>query len=122
VDFQYSLDGTSVENCIIENFNAVIENEAVSSTGASKAYHMLYPRVFMMWDTAIIEAYHQEGESRHWTSGAGQGLHASGEGECYLAFLKETQDFIRSELNMDRFPEKSPAKVMDEYNYAKYTL
>jgi len=83
---------------------------------------MLYPQVFMMWDTAIIEAYHREGESRHWRADSGRGLHVRGGGECYSMFLNETQDFTRSDLDTDRFSGKSPAKVMDEYNYAKYTL
>lgn len=122
VDFQTSVNDIPIGTHIVQNFNEALQLEAVSSTGASKAFHILYPPVFMMWDAGIIEVYHREGESLHWKAGAGKGIHTRGKGECYLAFLKETQDSIQSELDMDQFPDKTPAKIMDEYNYAKYTL
>lgn len=122
VDFSKSVDGSSVGEHVLVGFSKLYEMEAIGSTGASKAFHMLYPPVFMMWDRAIIERYHRRGESSHQEAGTGKGKHAKGQGECYLEFLKETQHFVQTKLNMAVFPNKTPAKVMDEYNYAKYTL
>lgn len=122
IEFDRGVGGTPIDEHIINGFNELLENKAIGTTGASKAFHMLYPTVFMMWDKAITEEYHREGEPLHWESGANRGEHKRGEGECYVNFLKETQQFVETTLDMDRFRGKTPAKVMDEYNYAKYTL
>lgn len=122
INLEHSFGGTSLEEHMVKEFNDFLDNPAIGYTGASKAFHMLYPAVFMMWDQAIKDAYHQEGEPRHRKASAGKGEHTSGTGECYVVFLKEIKEFVESELDMKQFSNKTPAKVMDEYNYAKYTL
>ena len=41
LDFQKSIDGIQISERIVEGFNRLLAEEAISSTGASKAFHML---------------------------------------------------------------------------------
>lgn len=122
IDFDQEIDGQSVAEHISDGYNELLKQERINATGASKAMHMLHPTTFMMWDDAIMDAYHKEGEGNHWNAGSHQGHHTRGDGECYLAFLGETQEFIIETTDFGEEFGKDPAKVMDEYNYAKYTL
>lgn len=122
VEFSESVGGEAIEEHISTSFDYLLGQTAIGRTGASKTFHMFYPKVFMMWDTAIVEAYHHQGAPRHWKEDRGKGEHANGGGDCYMAFLKETQEFIRTELELSQFDGESPAKVMDEFNYATHTF
>lgn len=122
IEFGEVFGGEAIEEHISNSFNYLLDLTAIGRTGASKTFHMFYPDVFMMWDTAIVKAYHKKGAPRHWMENRGKGEHTNGTGECYVAFLKETQDFIRTELDLSQFEGKSPAKVMDEFNYATHTF
>lgn len=116
VNFQYELKNKELGGYIEDCFDSFLEETSIGSTGASKALHMFSPKVFMMWDNGIIAEYHKDGEENHWRK------HSSGSGECYVTFLKETQKFIVKNLDMDELESDNPVKIMDEYNYAKYTL
>lgn len=115
-DFQKRLGNKRLRKHIEDFFNSLKKEDAIGSTGASKFLHMFYPEVFMMWDGSIISEYHKEKEKNHWKK------HSSGSGECYAEFLDETQEFIREKLDLEKLGRNNPAKVMDEYNYAKHTL
>jgi len=116
INFNTKLKEESIGQYIVDNFNEFCKEKAIGSTGASKAFHMLHPKVFMMWDDRIVNQYHKKEAEPHWRK------HKKGKGKCYLTFLKEIQKFIKKKLDSNKFPDKDPTKIMDEYNYAKYTL
>lgn len=89
------------------------------STGASKFLHILFPKLFVMWDSKIREMYD-----------------ISPDENGYFEFLKEMQRIIKKtledfakdkELDVERAREEliaicdgyNPTKVLDEYNYLK---
>lgn len=93
--------------------------EVVKYTGASKLLHILNPQFFMMWDDAIRYGY---------------GCSENGEG--YFNFLYRSQREIQEVLQTYRTEHdatkeisqriyngqtKSILKLLDEYNWAKYT-
>ncbi|MHA2370181.1 MAG: hypothetical protein ACXADX_15310 [Candidatus Hodarchaeales archaeon] len=106
----------SSQETIIHAFSQLAET--VKYTGASKALHILNPDFFMMWDEKI----------RH-----GYGCYKNGEG--YFNFLLRSQVEIRkivetyskehdsgpisTQIYQGRL--RSELKLLDEYNFAKYT-
>jgi len=116
IDFEVYVGDKKIGDWIAEGFDELCEEKAIGYTGASKLFHMFFPNVFMMWDRKIIDTYHGDGEENHWRK------HTNGGGNCYLVFLKETQSFIRKYVKKRELEEKNLVKIMDEYNYAKYTL
>jgi len=102
----------------------------IEFTGASKILHMLNPFAFMMWDNNIRNAYHKLHTDNH----------KSGSPECYLEFLKQSQEIIKtilSKRNEDdiwsnhlTFIDKdfmmafsfreSMLKMLDECNYVRF--
>jgi len=76
--------------------------------GAAKALHLLAPRLFPLWDRAIAQAYGLP-LSRAGSNGYGYW--------CYMLISKrQCMDVIRD------IPRcQSPLKLIDEYNYCRYT-
>jgi hypothetical protein len=75
--------------------------------GVAKALHLLGPAYFPLWDEKIARAY----DCYYTKDAAG----------CYLAFFriaKETAEALASHVQVG---SKSLIKLIDEYNYAKYT-
>jgi hypothetical protein len=106
----------SSKEAIVHAFSQLAET--VKYTGASKALHVLNPEFFMMWDEKI----------RH-----GYGCYKNGEG--YFNFLLRSQwevyEIIET-YSKEHGPEpislqiyqghpRSELKLLDEYNFAKYT-
>ena len=73
----------------------------------AKALHLLAPDFFPLWDRAIAIAY-----------GCDYSNEPSGK---YLAFCKKMRILAEVARCYVSHPEKSLLKLMDEYNYAKYT-
>jgi hypothetical protein len=92
-----------------------------SPTTLSKILHLLNPKIFVMWDNAIVEEYHRKNRRVDYTA------------RGYLEFLKETQKvvlkaFIEHEKEtgktLDKIEEeleskykKTITKIIDEYNW-----
>lgn len=82
---------------------------AKSPVSAAKALHLLAPGYFPLWDEAIAIAY--------------QCRYADKPAEKYLRFLEISRDMI-SILSIDAHENqsgKTMLKLIDEYNYARYT-
>jgi len=104
------------------------EDKVFTPTGVSKALHLLAPNFFPIWDNRIADGY--ECYSR--------------DSEDYLCFMYKMKDLekevinsylvvhggakesVRERICWDLYPEKvfkKPLlKLMDEYNYSRYTL
>ena len=138
-----SFDLEKLEKCIAENFSAIEtfrersiidygENDDPSLTrlfkefltalaisednkaagrkspvAVSKALHLLAPGFFPLWDKAIAMAYRCDYTRRP----AGQ----------YLAFIRKTQKIARNLQGVSVPPGKTLPKLIDEFNYAKFT-
>jgi hypothetical protein len=111
-------------------FSVFSSKESIGFTGASKILHLLNPYVFMMWDIRIRNAYH----SLHGKN------HKVGDSECYLEFLKQSQQTIKAILSkmteddlwnshltfldkefMEAFSfRESMLKMLDECNWVRF--
>jgi hypothetical protein len=82
---------------------------ASSPVAVAKALHLLAPHFFPLWDKAIASSYR--------CYYGGRPL------QRYLRFMGLMRDFVqhmeRVIISIDN--QKSPLKVIDEFNYAKYT-
>jgi len=99
--------------------------ESIGRTGASKVLHMMVPKVFVMWDDNICDAYHLLHSG-----------HKAQEGTCYRQFIttsNEIADSVLSKTSEEELSIKHPsfqvsgfkktlAKMIDECNYARFTL
>ena len=81
----------------------------VNSTTTSKVLHLCCPDLFIMWDTNIRIGYYKY----------------NGDGEDYFQFLMEMKDFWdKLSDTIKKLHEKyhkRPTKIIDIYNWAKYT-
>lgn len=80
-----------------------------SPVSASKALHLLAPRFFPLWDDKIARAYNC--------------YYSESPGDKYVKFIKKMQ-FLADELAPHvgiQETGKTLLKLIDEYNYAKYT-
>jgi hypothetical protein len=78
-----------------------------SPVGASKALHLLAPGFFPLWDARIAEAY-------------GCSYHGDPVGK-YIQFCRITQQIADVVQNYVPLKDKTLVKLIDEYNYSKYT-
>jgi len=99
--------------------------ESIRQTGASKALHMMVPRFFVMWDDKISSAYHRLHSG-----------HKVQEAACYQEFMRtcnEIAESVMSKASEKELSTKHPsfkvsgfkktlAKMIDECNYAEFTL
>lgn len=77
------------DNGLKKSIESVFEfssRKIIGFTGASKILHILNPDVFMMWDTSIRDAYHKLHSKSHKKT----------DPECYVEFLKQSQDIVRA--------------------------
>ena len=78
--------------------------------GAAKCLHLLGPDFFPLWDAAILKGYGLEkGAHRH-----------SSETDRYIAFMHISRTQIER-LNNWRSLTSHPLKLLDEYNYCRFT-
>jgi hypothetical protein len=101
------------------------EYDSIGQTGASKALHMMMPRLFVMWDDNIASAYHRL-----------HGGHKVQEALCYQQFMRTSNEVaaaVLSKTSEEELSTKHPnfkaigykktlAKMLDECNYAEFTL
>jgi len=80
-----------------------------SPVSASKALHLLAPRYFPLWDDKIARAYNCH--------------YGEFPGDKYVKFMKKMQFMVHELAPSARAEETGKAllKLIDEYNYAKYT-
>jgi hypothetical protein len=129
------LDDNNIKDAIKNIFLNFSTKTSIGSTGASKILHLINPHVFMMWDARIREAYH--------TLHVGHGLYGKNQkiAECYLEFLKQSQEIIKTLLHNisedDLWKEHQKSiekeffrvfsfretilKMLDEANYIRFT-
>lgn len=88
---------------IIQLYDILSEFRGIKYVGASKIMHLKNPQLFVMWDTNIRQFY------RIWDTKA----------ENYLKFLKKMQEISNHIKWTDK--RKTLAKVIDEYNFMKFT-
>jgi len=82
-------------------------NGKQSPVAIAKALHLLAPDFFPLWDRAIAIAY---------------GCHYSNDpSDKYLAFCKKMKILAEVARRYVSYPEKPLLKLIDEYNYARYT-
>jgi exonuclease I len=131
----YSLDlnDEKIAENIKEIFSEFSSRKTIGKTGASKVLHLLNPDVFMMWDDKIMKEYHKEHKN-----------HKRGTPECYLEFLRQSQQIIGDILSKREEEElwnehlkfldkdivnlmnalsfrESMTKMLDECNYIRFT-
>jgi hypothetical protein len=75
--------------------------------GVAKALHLLAPGFFPLWDAEIAKRY-----ACHY---------AVDPEESYLVFIKKTKDIAEKLSPSVRVSGRTLVKMIDEYNYAKYT-
>lgn len=78
-----------------------------SPVAVAKALHLLAPNFFPLWDDRIARKY-----------GC---YYKKNPAEKYFLFCKITRDIADKVTNYDNLPEKPLIKLIDEYNYSKYT-
>jgi hypothetical protein len=90
---------------VFEDFTRVL-----GRVGAAKCLHLLAPRLFPLWDAAILKGYGlDKGEFRKRT-----------DAERYVAFIGISKAQIE---NLGEFKTliDNPLKSIDEYNYCRFT-
>jgi len=130
-----NLNDSELRETIKKIFREFSSKESIDPTGASKILHILNPSVFMMWDRGIREAYHKLHKKNH----------KVGDSECYLEFLKQSQEIIKEilhekdeediwndhltsldEVNKDFMMafsfRENMLKMLDECNYTRFRL
>lgn len=112
----YSPDKDEAIEHLFEEFLAALQisrgkkKGVKSPVATAKALHLLAPEFFPLWDYKIARAY------RHNYSHNPQ--------EKYLLFLrtsKELLEKLRPHVKAQALKNKTLLKLIDEYNYAKYT-
>ncbi len=83
--------------------------EVLGAVGAAKALHLLAPKLFPLWDTAIAKGYHVP-------------LNRVGSKSClYWEFMKISKKQC-CVLRKEGWRGDNALKAIDEYNYCRYTL
>lgn len=75
--------------------------------GVSKALHLLAPEFFPLWDEKIAKAY--------------ECYYSSDSPSKYMAFFVKTKTIAESLAPHVKLDGKTLLKLIDEYNYAKFT-
>ncbi len=131
VDLTRRSDGVATVADVVERaFDTVARcGRRYESTGASKILHMVHPRLFVMWDNAIAAGYAAA------YLGVGQSLKKAA--DYAHAFLPLVQLVALRAVKEHESTRSAPideavatltacghtlAKVIDEYNYVKFTL
>lgn len=111
---------------IVELFKITRKCRGFGPTACSKILHLIQPELFIMWDKAISQFYHDV----HRKNGL---QHQKGEEICYFEFLKDmqklslellksnTESVILKDLKDISKYDKTLAKALDEYNYMMIT-
>ncbi len=82
--------------------------EVLGPVGAAKALHLLAPKVFPLWDRAIAQAYK--------LALGPAGTNGSPYWKFIMISQQQSADLARADAEC-----QNPLKLLDEYNYCKYT-
>jgi len=82
--------------------------QVLGPVGAAKAYHLLAPRFFPIWDRKIAAAYKCV-LAKAGTNGA-----------SYFRFMELAQQQVRDVVKAG-FQGSNPLKALDEFNYCRFT-
>jgi hypothetical protein len=115
-----TIDFGKHQSAIIQSFASLAAVRGIEFTGASKVLHLLSPRVFVMWDSAISGWYTPKADyaklnvvrSSFWKPPK-YPFARSGVG--YYDFLIYCQSRFNGLVTPD--PEKTFARCIDEFNY-----
>ncbi len=93
------------------------------STGTSKILHLLYPPLFVMWDSAIRGGYAVNGRSGDYAERFLPRIQREGREavDSYIAERKAGPSTAVRELEK-LCGGRTFTKLIDEYNYCKFTL
>lgn len=85
------------------------ELKARSPVATSKALHLLAPRFFPIWDIEIAKVYRCS--------------YSSNPDSKYILFLSKQKKIIGAidADSLQGFGDKTPLKLLDEFNYSKFT-
>ncbi|MCJ7496694.1 MAG: hypothetical protein MUO78_00980 [candidate division Zixibacteria bacterium] len=83
------------------------KQETTSPVAVAKALHLLAPKFFPLWDYKIAKAY--------------KCYYNEKPAEKYIIFCKKTKTVADQLRNYVHRSEKTIVKLIDEYNYSKYT-
>ena len=82
-----------------------------SPVAVAKALHLLAPNFFPLWDDRIAKAY-------------GCYYYNDKPPEKYIRFMRLMKEFaekVRDYVDLSNYKDKTLLKLIDEYNYSKYT-
>jgi hypothetical protein len=104
---------------IKEIFNEFMESLQIASgkmkgrkspVAVAKALHLLAPNFFPLWDNRIAKIYGCD--------------YSNNPAEKYVQFMKLMKNFVeevKDYVDLSDYPNKTLLKLIDEYNYSKYT-
>jgi hypothetical protein len=112
----YSPDDDEVIEHLFEEFREALQIRAGKKKGVrspvavAKALHLLAPEFFPLWDYKIAKEHGYN--------------YSHNPKEKYLLFLKKSKEMVEKLLpyvKTEALEKKTLLKLIDEYNYAKYT-
>jgi hypothetical protein len=120
-------NGLTVQSAIAQIFDGIAGcGQRFESTGASKILHALRPDLFVMWDERIASGYGVSPSRRKGTEYAGLFLpRIRGELDQAIESLSVGSGIDRHlaiESLKARAGVESVSKMLDEYNYMKFTI
>ena len=114
--------------CVSEAVGSIFENIAGSgsryaSTATSKILHVLHPSLFVMWDSAIRGGYAVDGRSSDYSTRFLPRVQRQGR-EAVDSYISDGRaDPAVAAQDLERLcGGRLLAKLVDEYNYCKFTL
>jgi len=81
-----------------------------SPVAVAKALHLLAPNFFPLWDDRIAKAYgcyYDDEPSKRYIK--------------FMKIMKEFSEKVKEYIDLSKYPNKTLLKLIDEYNYSKYT-
>jgi hypothetical protein len=116
--------GTSVSEAVRSIFERVASSGSrYESTGTSKILHVLYPPLFVMWDSAICGGYAVDGRSSDYAERFLPRMQREAKEavDSYIADGKAGPSTAVRELEA-LCGGRALTKLVDEYNYCRFTL
>jgi len=102
-------DEKEIENLFNEFMDAlqIVSDKRKSPVAVAKALHLLAPNFFPLWDKEIARAYGCN--------------YNNNPAKKYISFCKKIRSLAEKVQNYKKHPDKTLLKLIDEYNYSKYT-
>jgi len=117
-------EGMSVSRAVGSIFEKIASSGSrYESTGTSKILHVLYPPLFVMWDSAIRGGYAVNGRSGDYAERFLPRIQREGREavDSYIAERKAGPSTAVRELE-GLCGGRALTKLIDEYNYCRFTL